>query len=62
MSEIISERSGSILRVALNRPAKKNAMTSSITFRKHPSCCIKSSGKEKRDDVEHVRDPGESLR
>jgi len=30
MSEIITERSGSILRVALNRPAKKNAMTSSM--------------------------------
>jgi len=30
MRRIISERSGSILRVALNRPAKKNAMTSSI--------------------------------
>jgi enoyl-CoA hydratase/carnithine racemase len=28
MDEIITERSGSILRVALNRPAKKNAMTS----------------------------------
>jgi enoyl-CoA hydratase/carnithine racemase len=28
MSEIITERDGSILRVALNRPAKKNAMTS----------------------------------
>jgi len=27
MSEIITERSGSILRVQLNRPAKKNAMT-----------------------------------
>jgi enoyl-CoA hydratase/carnithine racemase len=30
MSEIITERSGSILRVQLNRPAKKNAMTSSM--------------------------------
>ena len=30
MSEIISERSGSILRVQLNRPAKKNAMTSAM--------------------------------
>jgi len=30
MSEIISERSGSILRVQLNRPDKKNAMTSSM--------------------------------
>jgi enoyl-CoA hydratase/carnithine racemase len=30
MSDIISERSGSILRVQLNRPAKKNAMTSSM--------------------------------
>jgi enoyl-CoA hydratase/carnithine racemase len=28
MDEIITERSGSILRVELNRPAKKNAMTS----------------------------------
>jgi enoyl-CoA hydratase/carnithine racemase len=27
MSDIITERSGSILRVQLNRPAKKNAMT-----------------------------------
>ena len=30
MSEITTERSGSILRVQLNRPAKKNAMTSSM--------------------------------
>jgi enoyl-CoA hydratase/carnithine racemase len=30
MNEVLSERSGSILRVTLNRPAKKNAMTSSI--------------------------------
>ncbi len=30
MGEIITERSGSILRVQLNRPAKKNAMTSSM--------------------------------
>jgi len=30
MSEIITERSGSILRVMFNRPAKKNAMTSSM--------------------------------
>jgi enoyl-CoA hydratase/carnithine racemase len=27
MSDINTERSGSILRVELNRPAKKNAMT-----------------------------------
>jgi enoyl-CoA hydratase/carnithine racemase len=30
MSEILTERSGSILRVQLNRPAKKNAMTSGM--------------------------------
>ena len=30
MSDIITERSGSILRVQLNRPAKKNAMTMSM--------------------------------
>jgi enoyl-CoA hydratase/carnithine racemase len=30
MDEIIAERSGSILRVELNRPAKKNAMTSGM--------------------------------
>jgi enoyl-CoA hydratase/carnithine racemase len=30
MDEIITERSGSILRVQLNRPAKKNAMTSGM--------------------------------
>jgi enoyl-CoA hydratase/carnithine racemase len=30
MDEIITERSGSILRVQLNRPTKKNAMTSSM--------------------------------
>ena len=30
MSEIITGRSGSVLRVQLNRPAKKNAMTSSM--------------------------------
>src|SRR5258708_13198761 len=28
MSEILTERTGSILRITLNRPAKKNAMTS----------------------------------
>ena len=28
MDEIIAERSGSILRVELNRPSKRNAMTS----------------------------------
>ena len=30
MNEILTERSGSVLRVHLNRPAKKNAMTSSM--------------------------------
>src|SRR6201996_8874941 len=30
MDEIVAERSGSILRVELNRPAKKNAMTSAM--------------------------------
>jgi enoyl-CoA hydratase/carnithine racemase len=30
MSDIVSERSGSILDIQLNRPAKKNAMTSSM--------------------------------
>jgi enoyl-CoA hydratase/carnithine racemase len=30
MSDILTERSGSILRVELNRPAKKNAMTSAM--------------------------------
>lgn len=30
MSDIITERSGSILRVTVNRPAKKNAMTSAM--------------------------------
>jgi len=30
MDEIITERSGSILRVELNRPAKRNAMTSDM--------------------------------
>jgi len=30
MTEILTERSGSILRITLNRPAKKNAMTSSM--------------------------------
>jgi hypothetical protein len=30
MDEIITKRSGSILRVELNRPAKRNAMTSSM--------------------------------
>jgi hypothetical protein len=30
VGDIITERSGSILRVQLNRPAKKNAMTSSM--------------------------------
>jgi enoyl-CoA hydratase/carnithine racemase len=30
MSDIVTERSGSILRIQLNRPAKKNAMTSAM--------------------------------
>src|SRR6202021_2583985 len=30
MDEIVAERSGSILRIQLNRPAKKNAMTSAM--------------------------------
>ena len=30
MSDILTERSGSVLRITLNRPAKKNAMTSSM--------------------------------
>ena len=30
MSEILTERTGSVLRITLNRPAKKNAMTSSM--------------------------------
>ena len=30
MSEILTERSGSVLRITLNRPSKKNAMTSSM--------------------------------
>src|ERR1700683_4055963 len=30
MSDIITERSGSVMRVQLNRPAKKNAMTSAM--------------------------------
>jgi enoyl-CoA hydratase/carnithine racemase len=30
MDEIVTERSGSVLRVQLNRPAKRNAMTSSM--------------------------------
>ena len=30
MSDIIAERSGNILRIQLNRPDKKNAMTSSM--------------------------------
>src|ERR1700754_2895576 len=30
MSEILTERAGSIFRVTLNRPEKKNAMTSSM--------------------------------
>jgi enoyl-CoA hydratase/carnithine racemase len=30
MSDIVTEHSGSILTIQLNRPAKKNAMTSSM--------------------------------
>ena len=30
MSDILTERSGSILRIQLNRPEKKNAMTSDM--------------------------------
>jgi enoyl-CoA hydratase/carnithine racemase len=33
MSDIISERSNGILRVELNRPAKKNAMTGAMYTR-----------------------------
>jgi len=33
MNDIIAERSGNILRIQLNRPAKKNAMTSSMYIR-----------------------------
>ena len=32
MDEIITEQNGSILRVELNRPTKRNAMTSSMYF------------------------------
>ena len=37
MDEIVTERSGSILRVELNRPAKRNAMTSSMYARSRKS-------------------------
>jgi len=30
MSDIVAERAGNILSIQLNRPAKKNAMTSSM--------------------------------
>src|ERR1700750_3125466 len=30
MSDILTERSGGVLRITLNRPAKKNAMTASM--------------------------------
>ena len=30
MSDIVAERSGNVLSIQLNRPAKKNAMTSSM--------------------------------
>ena len=36
MDEIVTERSGSILRVALNRPTEKNAMTSRKRLMKQP--------------------------
>ena len=34
MSDILTERSGSILRIQLNRPEKKNAMTAFLEKRK----------------------------
>jgi enoyl-CoA hydratase/carnithine racemase len=33
MSDILTERSGGILRLQLNRPEKKNAMTSNMYIR-----------------------------
>jgi enoyl-CoA hydratase/carnithine racemase len=33
MDEIVTERSGSIIRIQLNRPARKNAMTASMYMR-----------------------------
>ena len=49
MDEIIAERSGSILRVELNRPAKKNAMTSGmyVTLAK----ILEEAGKDGRTRV-----------
>ena len=49
MDEIIAERSGSILRVELNRPAKKNAMTSAmyVTLAK----VFEDAGKDERTRV-----------
>jgi hypothetical protein len=43
MSDIVTERSGNILRIQLNRPAKKNAMTLSMYItmaeRRSGTCC-----------------------
>jgi enoyl-CoA hydratase/carnithine racemase len=46
MSDIVTERSGSILRVELNRPVKKNAMTSSMhaTLAVLPNSAAKDEG------------------
>jgi len=47
MDEIITERSGSVLRIELNRPTKKNAMTSGmyVTSRRTSS---KEAAKDER--------------
>src|SRR6266446_6679513 len=47
MGEILTERSGNILRITLNRPAKKNAMTSSMYL----SMAEILNGAAKDDDV-----------
>lgn len=50
MNEILTERSGSILRVTLNRPAKKNAMTSAM----YNAIADTLNGAAKDDDISVV--------
>ena len=50
MSDIVAERSGSILNIQLNRPAKKNAMTSSMYI----AMADMLAGAAKDDDIRVV--------
>src|SRR4051812_2902141 len=59
MKEIITERSGSILRVQLNRPAKRNAMTS--TMYAALAGIFNDAGKDERTSVVLWHGAGDSF-